>query len=114
MHHRPWRGLDDSELRDELVVSKATLEDTVGARVTDAACPFGSYDRKVLRALKGSGYARVFTSDGGAAKSKDWLQARTSVGRQASATSVDANLAAASGDSSQMVRRAKTMVKRWR
>ena len=49
MLHRPWRELGDSALHEELVDAKRILEDVVGRPVTEAACPFGSYDRRVLR-----------------------------------------------------------------
>jgi hypothetical protein len=54
----------------------------VGVAVDEAACPFGSYDRKVLRALRSAGYKRVFTSDGGSTSSRAWLASRTSVHRE--------------------------------
>ena len=49
MRHRPWRGLGDDELDEELVGAKRLLEDVVGTPVTEAACPFGSYDRARAR-----------------------------------------------------------------
>jgi peptidoglycan/xylan/chitin deacetylase (PgdA/CDA1 family) len=81
LHHRDWRTLDDHELREELTVSRDTLAEILGTEVTEAACPFGSYDRRVLRALRAAGYTRVFSSDGGTATSRAWLSARTSVHR---------------------------------
>lgn len=81
MRHRPWRRLDEDTLHEELVTAKRTLETLLGAPVMEAACPFGSYDRRVLRALKRAGYRRVFTSDRGTARGTDWLQARNTVHR---------------------------------
>ena len=49
MRHRPWRGLGETELREEHVEAKAMLEQIVERPVIEAACPFGSYDRRVLR-----------------------------------------------------------------
>ena len=63
--HRPWRGLGATELAAELEGSRRLLEAAAGRPVTHAACPFGSYDRRVLHALREAGYERVFTSDGG-------------------------------------------------
>ena len=58
MHHRPWRRLDDRALREELVDAKELLEGVIERPVTEAACPFGSYDCRVLRALaRGMGTA---------------------------------------------------------
>ena len=48
--------------------------------MTEAACPFGSYDRRVLESLRGSGYRRVYTSDRGTTDAEDYLQARNTVG----------------------------------
>lgn len=79
LHHRDWRTLADDELHEELAVSRRALAEIVGAEVTEAACPFGSYDRRVLRALRAAGYRRVFTSDGGAHASGAWPSSRTTV-----------------------------------
>ncbi len=81
LHHRDWRTLDDRELSEELTVSRETLAAIRGDEVTEAACPFGSYDRRVLRALRAAGYTRAFSSDGGTATAGAWLSARTSVHR---------------------------------
>lgn len=80
-HHRDWRKLDDGELHEELSASRRTLTELAGADVAEAACPFGSYDRRVLRALRTAGYRRVFSSDGGTTSQGSWLAARTSVHR---------------------------------
>ncbi|MGH2884538.1 MAG: polysaccharide deacetylase family protein, partial [Solirubrobacteraceae bacterium] len=75
--HRPWRNLAPAELAQELTTSRATLEDHAGVPVASAACPFGAYDRRVLRAVRQAGYERLFTSDGGLASPDEWLQPRT-------------------------------------
>jgi peptidoglycan/xylan/chitin deacetylase (PgdA/CDA1 family) len=106
MRHRPWRRLDDGALREELVDAKLMLEAVVGRPVTEAACPFGSYDRRVLRELRGSGYRRVYTSDRGTARPDDWVQARTSVGPDDGAELLE--------QAASLRRRAKLAVKRWR
>jgi peptidoglycan/xylan/chitin deacetylase (PgdA/CDA1 family) len=77
--HRSWRGLAAPELSDELVRSRALIEDAAGTAVNAAACPFGAYDRRVLNGLREAGYSRVYTSDGGAARDFDWLQPRNSL-----------------------------------
>jgi len=81
IHHRDWRILDDRELSEELADSRRTLIEITGRDVTEAACPFGSYDRRVLRALRAAGYRRAFSSDGGTTSAGSWLSARTSVHR---------------------------------
>jgi peptidoglycan/xylan/chitin deacetylase (PgdA/CDA1 family) len=112
MRHRPWRELDDAELDEELVEAKAVLEEVVRRPLTEAACPFGSYDRRVLRGLRRSGYERVYTSDRGRARADAWLQARTSIG--ADEPAVDSLLAAGGPPRTSLSRRAKLVVKRWR
>ena len=108
MRHRPWRGLDDGALREELVEAKGILEALVERPVTEAACPFGSYDRRVLKTLRGAGYRRAYTSDRGSARRDGFLQARNSVGPSDGADLL-ARIAAPS-----LPRRAKLAVKRWR
>jgi peptidoglycan/xylan/chitin deacetylase (PgdA/CDA1 family) len=108
MRHRPWRGLDDGELREELVEAKGILEAVLERPVTEAACPFGSYDRRVLKTLRSAGYRRAYTSDRGTVRREGFLQARNTVGPSDSADLLQ-RIAAPS-----LPRRAKLVVKRWR
>lgn len=110
MGHRPWRGLDDGQLDDELIRAREVLEGVVGRPVTTAACPFGSYDRRVLRTLRVSGYRHVFTSDRGTARPDDFLQTRNSVGPHTDPALIE-RLGATD---TPLARRAKLAVKRWR
>jgi peptidoglycan/xylan/chitin deacetylase (PgdA/CDA1 family) len=82
LRHVDWRGLPDDGLEAELVDSRRVLEELLGAPVLEAACPFGSYDRRVLRGLRGAGYRRVYTSDNGAAQANGWLAPRNTVHRE--------------------------------
>lgn len=109
MHHRPWRGLDDATLREELVDAKAILERALERPVTQAACPFGSYDRRVLRTLRGCGYRHVYTSDRGTTRSSGFLQARNSVGPHDGP-----GLIGRIPSHESPLRTAKRMVKKWR
>jgi peptidoglycan/xylan/chitin deacetylase (PgdA/CDA1 family) len=109
MRHRPWRGLGDDDLREELIEAKQVLEGVVGRPVTQAACPFGAYDRRVLRTLRRAGYEGVYTSDRGTARPGDWLQARTSVGPHDGPALLDRI-----GAFDTLQRRVKRTVKRWR
>ena len=79
MRHRPWRSLGERMLREELLEARQVLEEIVGHPVLEAACPFGSYDRRVLRSLRRFGYQTVYTSDGGTAATHAWIQARTTI-----------------------------------
>lgn len=80
LNHRDWRKIDAEELRAETVDSRAILSEAIGAPVSEAACPFGSYDGRVLRALRSAGYERVFTTEGGPARTGSFVMPRTSVG----------------------------------
>jgi peptidoglycan/xylan/chitin deacetylase (PgdA/CDA1 family) len=79
MEHRSWRGMTSAEVRRELHIARAVIEDASQTEVLSAACPFGDYDRRVLRHLRAAGYTAVFTSDGGIARSGAWLQPRTTI-----------------------------------
>jgi peptidoglycan/xylan/chitin deacetylase (PgdA/CDA1 family) len=113
MDHVPWRRLDRPAIDREIVQAKRVLEDALQAPVDTAACPFGAYERRTLRALRAAGFERVYTSDGGRASSTEWLVARTTVGRRDSAESIERLLNGAGHGLSPMVR-TKRWVKRWR
>jgi len=114
MRHRAWRGLDDVALREEVIEAKAMLEGVVARPVTQAACPFGSYDRRVLRRLRGSGYHHVYTSDRGTSRSRDFLQARNSIGPDDDPGVLERIMLRESAPYRTLPRRAKLAVKRWR
>jgi peptidoglycan/xylan/chitin deacetylase (PgdA/CDA1 family) len=114
MRHRPWRGLDAGELQEELVDAKALLEEVVARPVTEAACPFGAYDRSALRSLRRCGYRHVYTSDRGTARPGNWLQARNTVHRGDRTGIVDRVLSDERSPSELARRRAKRLAKRWR
>lgn len=77
--HRDWRRLDDAGAEEEIGGALRTLSELSGQSVHRVAVPFGSYDRVVLRRLRRAGVSRVYTSDGGPARSDAWVQARTSL-----------------------------------
>jgi peptidoglycan/xylan/chitin deacetylase (PgdA/CDA1 family) len=79
VNHRDWRAIGPQELRAETADSRTALAELTGAPVSEAACPFGSYDRRVLRALRDAGYERIFTSDGGPGTAGARLMPRTSI-----------------------------------
>jgi len=114
MRHRPWRGLGDQDLREELIDAKAALENLVGRPVTTAACPFGSYDRHVLESTRRAGYRRVYTSDRGTARPDDFLQARNSVRRGDEPGLLGRISALDRRPAHGLVRRTKAVAKRWR
>jgi peptidoglycan/xylan/chitin deacetylase (PgdA/CDA1 family) len=79
--HRDWRTLSASELDRELTLSRGVLSEVVGSEISEAACPFGSYDRRVLRAVRAAGYRTVCNSDDGPARAGSWLIPRNTVHR---------------------------------
>jgi len=81
MTHRSWRGMSSDVQQEELVAARDILATAAGCAVDTAACPFGAYDRGVLRALRAQGYTAVFTSDRRRAAPGAWLQPRYSVHR---------------------------------
>jgi peptidoglycan/xylan/chitin deacetylase (PgdA/CDA1 family) len=113
MDHVRWRRLERSAMDREIVQAKRVLEDALQAPVDTAACPFGAYDRRTLRALRAAGFTRVYTSDGGPASAKDWLIARNTVRRWDSAESIE-RLLNGSSESASLVQRAKRWIKQWR
>ena len=114
MSHRPWRRLDGRELREELLDARRLLEEIVGRPVTRAACPFGSYDRHVLRSLRRCGYLQVYTSDRGTARSDRWIQPRNTVQWGDDGGLVEQILSLEQPAYNALRRRAKLVVKRWR
>jgi peptidoglycan/xylan/chitin deacetylase (PgdA/CDA1 family) len=114
MRHRPWRRLGEAELREELVEAKTRLEHVLERPITRAACPFGSYDRRVLRVVREAGYEQVFTSDRGSARHDAFLQARTSVGPSDDTSLLGSIEALENPSYKALPRRAKLAVKRWR
>lgn len=64
--HVDWKALDDAGRAAEMDRAREVIADVTGAPVDAAAIPFGRYDAGVLRALKARGYARIYSSDGGA------------------------------------------------
>jgi peptidoglycan/xylan/chitin deacetylase (PgdA/CDA1 family) len=109
--HRPWRALDDGELEEELVGAREAIAAAAGRPVEEAACPFGAYDRRVLRALRQAGFRRVYTVDEGPSRPGDWLQSRYTI-RESDTASLLERLALGSGRG--LARSFKTAVKRWR
>lgn len=79
MAHRPWRHMDQVTRDSELVEARKQISTIARMNVSAAACPLGSYDRRLLHDLRGLGYSRVYTSDRRTARASAWLQPRFSV-----------------------------------
>ena len=115
MRHRPWRSLGASELRIELVDARQMVAEAAGRPVSEVACPFGSYDRRVLGAIRREGFARVYTVDDGPARGNTWLQSRFTIVNGATVTDI-ARMAQSPADPrlTHVLRTGKAILKRVR
>jgi peptidoglycan/xylan/chitin deacetylase (PgdA/CDA1 family) len=112
--HRPWRTVDDEALQAEMAASRL-IADVAGVPVREAACPFGSYDRRVLAALRRHGFSRVYTVDEGHARKDAWLQTRYTIRRHDTPGDVERLVRPERRlSSSYLTRRTKMFVKQWR
>ena len=59
--HRRIRGLDDATARDELRISRASLESAVGAPIDSFAFPYGSHDARSMQQVRDAGYGSACT-----------------------------------------------------
>ena len=114
MRHRKWAGLDERSLHEELVDARAMIESVVGRPVLEAACPFGSYDRRSLARLRGCGYRRVYTSDRGTTHREDFLQTRNTVEAGDGPELLERIGSIDGAPIRAWARRGKLAVKRWR
>jgi peptidoglycan/xylan/chitin deacetylase (PgdA/CDA1 family) len=114
MMHRPWRDLTDRALDEEIVEARNVLNKVVGARIDQAACPFGAYDRRVLGHLRRMGYTRVYSSDGGRAQSAAWLQPRNTVRSHDNASTIERLIDEPQPFSGVIARKTKVFLKRLR
>ena len=60
--HKLLTHCSESELENELVRSRSTLEEKIGTSVTTMSLPGGRFNHRVLDACKAAGYTRVYTS----------------------------------------------------
>lgn len=111
--HRDWASLSPGELDGELGRSKAVLEQICREPVRSAAIPFGRYNAAVLAALRISGYAAAYSSDGGSMESTDFLRPRTSIRRDMTDLEVDRILAGRLQPSRLLRRTIAMSMKRW-
>ena len=112
--HRSWRGLTGAELEEELVEARHCLENIISHKVAFAACPNGSYDRRVLKQLRVFGYEHVYNSDGGSARLGAWLQARNSLLRSHDLEDVRCILGSSPFSGRGLLRICKRTIKRYR
>lgn len=77
--HRDWRRIPQAEMEAEVTRSRAAIAAVLGRPVTEAGIPFGSYDGRVLAALRRAGYSAAWSSDRGRMDPAAFLRPRTSV-----------------------------------
>jgi peptidoglycan/xylan/chitin deacetylase (PgdA/CDA1 family) len=115
LRHRPWRSVRGEELHKELVVAANTIASVSGQPVREVACPFGAYDRRVLTAIHRAGFRRVYTVDGGSARSEAWIQPRYTVRAVDTPADIERRARSPRGPALEAaVRATKSAVKRWR
>jgi peptidoglycan/xylan/chitin deacetylase (PgdA/CDA1 family) len=61
--HKFLTFCSEEELADELRASKQSLDDALGAAITEISVPGGRWDRRVIQACAAAGYLRVYVSD---------------------------------------------------
>jgi peptidoglycan/xylan/chitin deacetylase (PgdA/CDA1 family) len=110
--HVDWRAASPETLRNELRRSRSVLEDILGRPVTELAVPFGSYNARVLRAVRKAGYAAAWTSDGGPCNPAGFLRPRLSVRADMDWSTVRSALQGAEGLRRRLRRRVAMLKKR--
>jgi peptidoglycan/xylan/chitin deacetylase (PgdA/CDA1 family) len=74
--HLDWTKMDAAALHADIANGRKRLEDVLCEPVTDAAAPFGGYNRYVIGELKAQGFTTVHTTRGGLAPAHSWLRTR--------------------------------------
>lgn len=110
--HVDLRPLPEPDLTRETRESQQRIAEVCGSPVTDFAVPLGSYDRRVLRHLRG--YGTVYTSDATTAAPGAWLAPRWSYVRGWTVSSVSALAREPETVPHRLRQRLAMGVKRWR
>ncbi|GGE25998.1 Polysaccharide deacetylase [Gemmobacter megaterium] len=111
--HLDWTGLDAAGFRRELDQSTAVLTQAIGRPVTEAAIPFGRYNRRVLAELARRPFGAVYSSDGGPVHSGRLPLPRTSVRADMTPARIDRLLAQPEPLARRLRRAAARLKKRW-
>ncbi len=111
MDHVDWTKLDAAGQSREFETARAQLSDITGSTITQAAIPFGLYNRNALQALRRLGYEKIYSSDGGRARSGAWPQPRTSVQNTHSMADVEGILSGEIGGMKKLMQPLKTFIK---
>jgi peptidoglycan/xylan/chitin deacetylase (PgdA/CDA1 family) len=114
MRHRPWATLQPMDLDEELLEARSRLEQMTNLKINAASCPFGSYNRRVIRALRSAGYQRIYTSDGGFARPGSLILPRNSIYHTHNLAAIKQISLDKPGAGRLMWRQLKLALKRWR
>ncbi len=110
--HIPLRGLDDETLQTETVDARAKLSAAIGDEISSFAIPFGSYDRRVMAALKT--FQEVHTSDGQVSRAGERIVTRHSYHTGWGAKAFQASASNLPTGPKALFGRAKLLIKRAR
>lgn len=91
--HVDWTMLDDAGFERELEEARSRISQITGRPVTEAAIPFGRYNKRVITELRQRGYARFYSSDGGSVTSRVMPLPRTSIRADMTSDDIDRILA---------------------
>ena len=91
--HLDWRRLGSEALDFDIRDSRKDLVEITGQPVDSVAIPFGGYNRRVSKYLKGLGFAEIYTSDGSHTSVRRRLRHRLSIRKDMTDAEVDSFLA---------------------
>ena len=83
-------------------------------KIGEASCPFGSYNRRVIGALRAADYRTIYTSDGGSGRPGAFLLPRNSVYSHWTLENVVAALSCRMNCACRLGRALRLWIKRWR
>ena len=112
--HVPWRNMTDDQKCAEWSDAIDRLQQISGREIDEAACPFGIYDRSVVKGLRKMGMQKVFTSDRGWAPMHDFVIPRNSVGTGHPNIGAQGLKRLLDNPRIDLKDRAKRWIKRWR
>ncbi|MFZ9669847.1 MAG: polysaccharide deacetylase family protein, partial [Solirubrobacterales bacterium] len=94
--HPDLPSLSDSQLEDEMVRSRRILEQQFDTQVTDFCYPAGSYDDRVIQAVREAGYRSATSTEPGLARPSDrWSLDRIRIELGDGAAELESKLASA-------------------
>lgn len=113
-NHVDWRRCSDSELAEEVHGAYSALNRQLDNQIDAIAIPFGSYDRRVINALKRSHANQIFSSDQDIPNERDLLTPRFTVTCDWDNEKINSAIAHGSSALTRSKRRLIQFAKRWR